>query len=661
MTVLASPVLARPQQRPMDLPAAAAHHSTHLPLPDYLSMDLLRFTTAGSVDDGKSTLIGRLLLDTKNIFEDQLAAVEQASHLRGEEYVDLALFTDGLRAEREQRITIDVAYRFFATPRRKFIIADTPGHIQYTRNMVTGASTAELAIILIDAQRGVLTQSKRHGFIASLLQIPHVLVAVNKMDLVGYDQAVFQRIVAEYSAFASKLSAPSLTFIPISALLGDNVVQRSEQMPWYDGSTLLHHLEHVSVGASRNLVDFRFPVQMAQRPHAGFRGFAGQIASGVIRPGEEVVVLPSGRSSRVRSIVTLDGELAEAAAGDSVLLTLEDEIDVSRGDMIVRAGNLPQASAALQCTLCWMSEEPLNRRTPYIVQHTTRQVRGHIDQLTYRIDVDTLHREPAQTLGLNEIGRVRLTTTQPLFFDSYQVNRATGNFILIDPYSNNTVAAGMIRRADQEVADVAAPEASRPRSTHVVWERTAISQEMREQRHGHQAAVVWFTGLSGSGKSTIARLLERRLWALGVETFYLDGDNVRHGLNGDLGFSAADRQENIRRVGEVAKLAFEHGHLALCTFISPFRADRRFARSLLPEGRFVEVYVKCDLEVAKRRDPKGLYARALAGEIQEFTGVSSPYEEPEAPELVVESDLVSAEEAVEAILAELVARGIVGK
>ncbi len=659
MTVLASPVLARPQQGHMELPIVAAHQSTNLPLPDYQSMDLLRFTTAGSVDDGKSTLIGRLLLDTKNIFEDQLAAVERASQQRGEEYVDLALFTDGLRAEREQRITIDVAYRFFATPKRKFIIADTPGHIQYTRNMVTGASTAELAIILIDAQHGVVTQSKRHGFIASLLQIPHVLVAVNKMDLVGYDQAVFQRIMAEYTDFASKLSVPNLAFIPISALLGDNVVQRSDNMPWYDGPSLLHHLENVSVGASRNLVDFRFPVQMAVRPNAGFRGFAGQIASGAIRPGEEIVVLPSGRTSRVRSIVTFDGELAEAAAGDSVLLTLEDEIDVSRGDMIVRAGNLPQASAALQCTLCWMSEEPLNRRTHYIVQHTTRQVRGQIDQLTYRIDVDTLHREPAQTLGLNEIGRARLTTTQPLFFDSYQINRATGNFVLIDPYTNNTVAAGMIRRADQDVADVVAGEVSRPKSTHVVWERTAISQEMRQQRHGHQAAVVWFTGLSGSGKSTVARLLERRLWAMGCETFYLDGDNVRHGLNGDLGFSAADRKENIRRVGEVARLAFEHGHLVLCTFISPFREDRRFVRSLLPEGRFVEVYVKCDLEVAKRRDPKGLYAKALAGEIKEFTGVSSPYEEPEVAELVVESDLVSAEEAVETILAELAARGII--
>lgn len=627
----------------------------------YLDMDLLRFTTAGSVDDGKSTLIGRLLLDTKNIFEDQLEAAERASQLRGEEYVDLALFTDGLRAEREQRITIDVAYRFFATPKRKFIIADTPGHIQYTRNMVTGASTAELAIILIDAQRGVLTQSKRHGFIASLLQIPHVLVAVNKMDLVDYSQAVFEQIAAEYTEFAARLSVPDLVFIPISALKGDNVVHTSANMPWYKGPALLHHLEHVNVGASRNLVDFRFPVQMAIRPNHSFRGFAGQIASGTIRPGEEVAVLPSGRKTRVRSIVTFDGELPEAAAGDSVILTLEDEIDISRGDMIVRVGNLPQVGANLECTLCWMSEEPLNRRTPYILQHTTRQVRAHIGEVTYRIDVDTLHREPAQMLALNEIGRVQLTTTQPIFFDSYQTNRATGNFILIDPYTNNTVAAGMIRRPARELADIVPQDAGRARSANVVWESTAISRAQREERHGHKAAVLWFTGLSGSGKSTVARLLERRLCALGCETFYLDGDNVRHGLNGDLGFSPADRKENIRRVAEVARLAFEHGHLVLCTFISPYRADRRFARSLVPADRFFEVYVKCDLEVAKRRDPKGLYARALRGEIPEFTGVSSPYEEPEAAELVVESDLVSAEDAVETILAELTTRGIINR
>ena len=621
-------------------------------------MDRLRFTTAGSVDDGKSTLIGRLLLDTKAIFEDQLEAVERASKLRGEEYMDLALFTDGLRAEREQRITIDVAYRFFATPKRKFIIADTPGHIQYTRNMITGASTAELAIILIDAQHGVLTQSKRHGFIASLLQIPHILVAVNKMDLAGYQEGVFNAIVAEYTSFVSKLSVPDITFIPISALLGDNVVHKSDNMPWYDGPSLLHHLEHVNLGGSRNLVDFRFPVQMAIRPNYGFRGFAGQVASGTIAPGEEVVALPSGRMTRVRSIVTFDGELPEAAAGDSVVLMLADEIDISRGDMIVRKRNLPQIADALECTLCWMNEEPLNPTVSYILQHTTRQVRAYVKELTYRIDVNTLHREPAETLTLNEIGRIKLTTTQPLFFDSYQTNRATGNFILIDPNTNNTVAAGMIRRADRDLADVVV-EAARLKSSNVVWESTAISREMREKRNGHRAAVLWFTGLSGSGKSTVARLLERRLYALGCQTMYLDGDNVRHGLNGDLGFSDRDRKENIRRVAEVAKLGFEHGAVTLCIFISPFQADRDFARSLVPEGRFFEVYVKCDLEVAKRRDPKGLYAKALRGEIKEFTGISSPYEAPIKPELVIETDRVSAEDALEQIIAELMQRGLI--
>jgi bifunctional enzyme CysN/CysC len=624
-----------------------------------LGTDLLRFTTAGSVDDGKSTLIGRLLLDTKAIFDDQLEAVEQASRLRGEGSMDLALFTDGLRAEREQRITIDVAYRYFATPKRKFIIADTPGHVQYTRNMVTGASTAELAILLIDAQRGVLNQSRRHGFIASLLQIPHILLAVNKMDLVGYSEEVFNKIVAEYTAFASKLSVPDLTFFPISALNGDNVVHKSGNMPWYDGPALLHHLEHVSIGSRRNLVDFRFPVQMAIRPNNGFRGFAGQIASGTIKPGDEVAALPAGRTTRVRSIETFDGELAEAAAGDSVVLTLEQDIDLCRGDMLVRVLNLPQVSNTLECILCWMDEQPLNPQGTYLLQHTTRETRAFIEELTYRINVDTLHREPAETLTLNEIGRVQLTTTQPLFFDAYQANRATGSFILIDQNTNATVAAGMIRRLDRELAEVVEAEAERSKSTNVVWESTALSTSLREKRNGHRAAVLWFTGLSGSGKSTIARLLERRLYALGCQTMYLDGDNVRHGLNGDLGFSAEDRKENIRRVAEVAKLAYDHGLLVLCTFISPFLAHRQFARSLLPADRFLEVYIKCDLEEVKRRDPKGLYAKALRGEIKEVTGVSSPYEEPQAAELVIETDRVGTGDAVETILADLVRRGLI--
>ncbi len=622
-------------------------------------MDLLRLTTAGSVDDGKSTLIGRLLLDSKAILEDQWEAVTRASKQRGDPYLDLALLTDGLRAEREQGITIDVAYRFFSTPRRKFIIADTPGHIQYTRNMVTGASTAELAIVLIDARNGVVTQSKRHGFLASLLQTPHILVAVNKMDLVDYSQAVFQAIVDEYRAFASKLTVQDITFIPISALQGDNVVNKSQTMPWYDGSTLLHHLENVNVGSSRNLVDFRFPVQMALRPHQDFRGFAGQIVSGTIACGEEVVVLPSGKTSSVRTITTLEGDLAEAVAGDSVVISLADEIDVSRGDMIVRRHNLPQSASQFECILCWMSEEPLNIRASYILQHTTRQVRAFVATLNYRIDVDTLHREQAETLHLNDIARVQVTTTQPLFYDPYQINRATGGFILIDPFTNNTVAAGMIRRRAQDLDDLASAEPERRKSSNVVWEGSALTQAMREERNGHTGAVLWFTGLSGSGKSTIARLLERRLFAAGIHTFYLDGDTVRHGLNGDLGFTAEDRKENIRRVAEVARLAFEHGHIVICTFISPFAADRNFARSLLPAGLFLELYVKCDLEVVKRRDPKGLYARALRGEIAEFTGISSPYEAPEAADLVVETDVRSAEEIVEEVWEELLRRGIV--
>ncbi len=627
-------------------------------------IDLLRFTTAGSVDDGKSTLIGRLLYDSKAIFEDQLEAVERASASRGDEEVDLALLTDGLRAEREQKITIDVAYRYFATPRRKFIIADTPGHIQYTRNMVTGASTAELAIILIDARHGVLTQSKRHGFLATLLRIPHLVVAVNKMDLVGYDRAVYRHIVADYTDFARKLNVQDITYIPISALRGDNVVDKSDHMPWYDGPTLLHHLEHVNVGASLNNVDFRYPVQTVIRPHQNFRGYAGQVASGRIAQGEEVIVLPSGLPSKIAAIVTADGELPAANVGDSVVLTLSDDIDVSRGDMIVRTNNLPQKSNRLDATLCWMSEEPLNLRTAYQVQHTTRLVNGFVAELNYKIDVDTMHREAAETLTLNEIGRIQLTTTQPLYYDRYQLNRATGSFILIDPATNNTVAAGMIRGQARSVEQLREGEVesapARPKSSNVVWEQAGISLAQREERHGHKAAVLWFTGLSGSGKSTIAKKLEQRLFADGVHTMYLDGDNLRHGLNGDLGFSSADRQENIRRAGELAKLSLAHGHITLACFISPFAADRQFARGLVPDGRFLEIYVKCDLDVVKRRDTKGLYAKALAGEIPDFTGISSPYEEPTHPELIVETDLQSVDEIVERILAALRERGILG-
>jgi bifunctional enzyme CysN/CysC len=631
-----------------------------------MPIELLRFSTAGSVDDGKSTLIGRLLYDSKAIFDDQLEAVTRASQARGDAQVDLALLTDGLRAEREQKITIDVAYRYFATPRRKFIIADTPGHLQYTRNMVTGASTAELAIILIDARKGVLTQSKRHGFLATLLHIPHLVVAVNKMDLVAYEQQVYDAIVNDYKQFAAKLAVQDILFMPISALQGDNIVEKSLHMPWYDGPTLLHHLEHVNVGATRNLVDFRFPVQYVVRPHQNFRGFAGQIASGRIAPGADVVVLPAGIRSRVKAIVTADGTLPEAIAGDSVTLTLEDEIDISRGDMLVRAQNLPQKGQQIDATLCWMSDTPLRPQGTYVVQHTTRRVSALVSHLHYRIDVDTMHREATDTLRLNEIGRVQLTTMQPLFYDPYQLNRATGSFILIDPYTNNTVAAGMMRGQSRQLSDLvesdiepAALAARQRRSSDVTWEVGGVSSAMREQLNGHKAAVLWFTGLSGSGKSTIATKLEQRLFAHGCRTMYLDGDNLRHGLNGDLGFSDADRTENIRRAAEVARLGFSHGLITLCCFISPFRQDRAFARTLVPEGRFIEIFVKCDLDVCIRRDPKGLYARARRGEIPQFTGISSPYEEPIDPELAVETDLQSTEDIVETIMEELARRGIV--
>lgn len=627
------------------------------------TMDLLRFSTAGSVDDGKSTLIGRLLYDTKSIFQDQLEAVEDASRRRGEGYVNLALLTDGLRAEREQNITIDVAYRYFATPRRKFIIADTPGHIQYTRNMVTGASTAELAIILIDARNGVLTQSKRHGFISSLLGIPHILVAINKMDLVDWSEEVYEGIREEYTDFAQRLGVDDLTFIPISALAGDNVVDKSVNMPWYGGSTLLHHLEHVNVGVNRNVVDFRFPVQYVLRPHQDYRGYAGRVASGTIRPGEEILVLPSGRRSRITSVDTYDGPVDEALAGDSVAIALEDELDVSRGDMIVRPMNLPTVGQELDATLCWTSEEPMKPGTQYWLRQTTREVKAFISRIVYRIDVDTLHRETVERFELNDIGRAQITTAKPLFFDRYQLNRETGSFILVDPHTNGTVAVGMIRGGVKHEEDLAAEEspeerAERKVSPDVVWENWNIPLAEREARNDHQGAVLWFTGLPGSGKSTIARAVERRLFAEGVQTMLLDGDQVRHGLNGDLGFTPDDRRENIRRVGEVAALFMHQGCLTLCTFVSPFAEDRERARALAPEGRFLEVFVDTPLEECERRDPKGLYARARQGEIAHMTGISSPYEVPETPEIRVETVGRSVDDIVDEVVAALRARGI---
>ena len=586
---------------------------------------LLRLVTTGSVDDGKSTLIGRLLYETRAIYEDQLAAVEKTSKKKGYEEVDLALLLDGLSAEREQGITIDVAYRYFETPKRKFIIADSPGHEQYTRNMVTGASTAELAIILIDARNGVLTQSRRHGLLVSLLQVPHLVVAVNKMDLVGYSLSVYDEIVATYEAFSEKLDIHDLTFIPVSALKGDNIIARSKNMPWYEGMPLLHYLEHVHVTQDRNLVDTRFPVQYVIRPHQDFRGFAGRMLSGILRPAEEIVVLPSGKSSTIQSIVTYNGKIEEAFPPQSVVVTLNDEIDISRGDMIVRTNNLPQVSNHFGAILCWMDDRnSLSQSTSYYLKHTTRTVKAFVSRLVYKIDVNTLHREQTNTLNLNEIGRIELKTSLPIFFDSYKTNRQTGSFILIDPVTQNTVAAGMIRdvvRTVEEVTEgqgvstlaLTKEEQQRQKSAHIVWKDLNIPRAVREQRNQHQAAVLWFTGLSGSGKTTIARRLEKLLYERGCQTMLLDGDHLRHGLCGDLGFSDEDRSENIRRVGEVARLFFEGGHLVLCTFISPFKKDRDRVRSLIPEGQFFEIAVQCDLEVCKRRDPPWLVSKSDEG------------------------------------------------
>ncbi|MEI6153421.1 MAG: sulfate adenylyltransferase subunit CysN [Deltaproteobacteria bacterium] len=624
----------------------------------YGEKTLLRFTTTGSVDDGKSTLIGRLLYETKSIYEDQYAAIEKTSQRKGLKEVDLANLLDGLAAEREQGITIDVAHRYFETPKRKFIITDTPGHVQYTRNMVTGASNADCAVILIDARNGVLTQSKRHGFILSLLQVPHLIVAVNKMDLVDYAEDVYARIVEAYEDYSQKLDIHDIIFIPVSALKGDNVVEKSENMPWYDGTTFLHCLENIHVAADRNLVDFRFPVQYVVRPHQDFRGFAGKIVSGTIKPGEEVAILPSGKVTTIMSITTYDGDLTEAFAPQSVVLTLNDEIGVSRGDMIVRKKNLPQIETLLEAIICWMDETASSMTTAYILKQTTKVVRAYIRKIVYKIDVDTLHRTQADTFLLNEIGRVEISAAAPIFFDPYLINHATGSFILIDPLTNNTVAAGMIRNAPREIPgginsvheDSAGPANNALKSSHIVWSGWNIPRETREKRNGHQAAVLWFTGYSGSGKSTIAKLLEHRLFSAGCRTMLLDGDHLRHGLCGDLGFSGKDRNENIRRAGEVARLFFEAGHIVICTFISPFIRDRHFVRSLFPETRFLEIHVKCSLETCIKRNPHGLYRKAMAGEIAEFTGISSPYEEPQSPEIVVDTDLQGVEEIVDLLL-----------
>ncbi len=641
--------------------------------------NLLRFTTVGSVDDGKSTLIGRLLLDTQNIYDDQLEAIKKVAERKGEE-LDIALLTDGLAAEREQGITIDVAYRYFQTPKRKFIIADTPGHIQYTRNMVTGASTANLAIILIDARQGILEQSRRHGFIASLLQVSHMIVAINKMDLVDYSQKVFEEIADEYDEYSRKLDIKDITYIPISALKGDNVVTKSQNTPWFDGSTVLHVLENVHIGSDLNLHDFRFPVQYVLRPDLNFRGYAGKIVAGIIRPGEEIAVLPSGMISKVKTVTTMDGDLEEARAPQSVVLTLEDEIDISRGDMILRRNNLPLVEKNLDAIVCWMGSEPLEVGKNYFIKHTTRTVNAYISKLIYMFDVNTLHRTDTtehnlfselletphstdvSTLMLNEIGRAEFKLTQPIMFDQYNKNRETGSFIIIDPDTNFTVGAGMIRGTVRSIEDTIHVEHKENEEEDLPikaeTEREAVSLAEREERYKHKTAVIWFTGLSGSGKSTIAQSLERLLFSTGCHTSLLDWDKLRHGLCKDLGFSNEDRIENIRRAGEVAKVFYEHGSVVLCTFVSPLRCQRDQVRALIPEGRFLEVFVRCSLQTCIQRDPRGLYKRAIDGELPQLTGINSPYEEPLNPDIVLDTEHESIEENLKAILEMMKSKGI---
>jgi bifunctional enzyme CysN/CysC len=633
--------------------------------------DLLRFATAGSVDDGKSTLIGRLLYDSKQVLSDQLAHVEEASERKGSSVLDLSLLTDGLRAEREQGITIDVAYRYFATAQRRFIIADTPGHEQYTRNMVTGASTADLAIVLVDARKGVLAQSKRHAFISSLLGIPHVVVCVNKMDLVNYEEAVFDEIVEEFDAFAARLELPDVTFIPISALLGDNVVDRSEAMPWYQGPPLLYHLEHVHIASDRNLIDVRFPVQWVIRVGgrqigselADYRAYAGQLAGGIIRAGDEVVVLPGGQRSTVAGIDTFDGPVTEAFPPMSVALRLSDDIDVGRGSTIVRTQNQPTVSSRFECLMCWMSEEPLSPRRRYLVKHTTRTAMvGKVD-VRYRIDVETLRRdESATTLELNDLARVQIELSSPLVFDSYRRNRVTGSLIVIDEASNDTVAAGVI--LDTEVdgsGDADATETKTERSPNVRWQGTRMTRERRWQSLGHGGATLWFTGLPGAGKSTVAAAVEERLLAAGQPAFLLDGDNLRHGLNGDLGFDEHARTENVRRTAHVARLLAESGTIALVSLVSPYAADRRAAAALhvADDLGFLEIFVDAPLELCEQRDPKGLYARARSGELAGLTGVGAPYEAPAEPDLVLGSLHETVEQEVERVLELLATRGLI--
>jgi len=609
--------------------------------------DLLRLITCGSVDDGKSTLIGRLLHDSQLIMDDQLQALaaDSARHGTAGDELDFALLVDGLEAEREQGITIDVAYRFFTTPRRSFMVADTPGHEQYTRNMATGASNAQAAIILVDARKGVLVQTRRHSFICALLGIRHVVLAVNKIDLVDYGKDAFERIVADYQAFAAALGFVSVVPIPLSARHGDNVIARTANTPWYDGPCLLDYLERIDIQSETASRPFRFPVQWVNRPDSEFRGYAGTVASGSIAPGDDVVVAASGQLSRVARIVTSDGDLARAVAGDAVTITLADDIDVGRGDMLARPTERPDVADQFAAHLIWMDQDALLPGRSYLLRVGTRSgVPASVTSIKYKIDVNTREHLATHGLALNEIGFCNLATALPVSFDAYEANRRTGSFIVVDRYSNRTVGAGMIAFALRRAANIA-------------WQPLSIGRKDRAGLKNQKPCIVWFTGLSGAGKSTIANLVDQKLFATAHHTMLLDGDNVRHGLNRDLGFTEADRVENIRRAGEVAKLMVDAGLIVICSFISPYRAEREMVRGLVGEGDFIEVFVDTPIEECVQRDPKGLYSKAKAGKIKNFTGIDAPYERPEAPELHLQTIGASPDELADLVVRALVERG----
>ena len=610
---------------------------------------LLRFITCGSVDDGKSTLIGRLLYESKMLFEDQLAAVEADSRKFGTQgdQIDFALLVDGLAAEREQGITIDVAYRFFSTDKRKFIVADTPGHEQYTRNMVTGASTADVAILMVDARKGILTQTRRHSYLTSLIGIRHIVVAINKMDLVDYGEKTFRKIVEDYEVFARQIGLKNVSFIPLSAFKGDNMIERSANMPWYHGSTLMGYLETVEIDEARQQkTPFRLPVQWVNRPNLDFRGFSGTIAGGKVQVGDRIRALPSGKESTVARIVTFDGDLPQAVAGQSVTLTLTDEIDISRGDVLSEALAPAGVADQFETTIVWMHDEPLFPGRPYLMKIGAKTVTATVTEIKYQVNVNTMEHIAAKQLEFNGIGVCNISLDRAIAFDPYAEDHDTGGFILIDRLSNNTVGAGLVHFALR-------------RSQNIHMQHVDVDKAARSLQKGQKPAVLWLTGLSGAGKSTIANLVEKRLFAAGHHTYLLDGDNVRHGLNKDLGFTEVDRVENIRRVAEVARLMVDAGLLVITAFISPFRAERQLARSLMAEGEFIEVFVDTPLDVAEQRDVKGLYRKARKGELKNFTGIDSPYERPTAPELVLVTTSMTADQAAEQVIELLRDRGMI--